>query len=111
MAGLMAVCAEAGAASTETANKATSGPIQRFMTAPFSLVRVWTGAQAGSRRGAGFPPFPPFPPVVQCPTPGGRLASNRRVKEHEADLLSEYRPVYATTLLRSVKTRRRFFSS
>src|SRR5260370_8491911 len=52
MAGLMVVCATAGAASTEAANKATSGPIQRFMTVPFSLVRVWTGAQAGSRRRA-----------------------------------------------------------
>jgi hypothetical protein len=46
----MAVCAKAGAASAQAANKATSDPIQRFMTAPLSLARVWTGSLAGSRR-------------------------------------------------------------
>src|SRR3979490_506164 len=117
MAGLMAVCAMAGTANAQAANRASSGPIQRFMTVPFSLARVWPGSPAGSRRGAicgaRSTPTPRFGRVGGVGGFGG-LGGFRVLEVSEVSavappvnmkpiLLGEFRHGYATTLLSLVK--------
>src|SRR5882757_4476267 len=116
MAGLMGACATAGAASEQAANKATSGAIQRFMTVPFSLARVWTGSEAGSRRGAGVSAVSAVSAarfrVLRAKEDPSQHASTARMRQaSEASKsrnmgpirLCETRRPYATTLLSLVK--------
>src|SRR3982074_2881636 len=126
MAGLCAVCATAGTAKAQAANRASSGPIQRFMTVPFSLARVWPGSPGGPRQGGiSGARQPHASTVVRVGRFGvferfGRFGRLRRFRVLEVSevsevsavappvnmkpiLLGEFRHGYATTLLSLVK--------